>query len=261
MFWSIGRDLAPGTLTYHDVRCDGTPQTSTSRWARRRCHCTSSSACWTTGDVSQPRPRRAGGASRCRPTTLRLASSRPALGASAASAGSASATISYLQCLELDGVGAPCADTVSRPSRGRRRDHPGRHAPRPRAPRRTGPSSRIVVDAVPTSLIYQPIRPRRAFVRASRPARQTPPTVRVALDGVLVPGDWTLRVRITATGKGSHDRRLVRRPDPHRALGRRRRMPPTGRPSASATLPVPWGYSSAGRAPAWHAGGPGFESP
>src|SRR3954471_1043145 len=27
------------------------------------------------------------------------------------------------------------------------------------------------------------------------------------------------------------------------------------------TLLSPWGYSSAGRAPAWHAGGPGFESP
>ena len=30
---------------------------------------------------------------------------------------------------------------------------------------------------------------------------------------------------------------------------------------ADGRLPVPWGYSSAGRAPAWHAGGPGFESP
>ena len=45
---------------------------------------------------------------------------------------------------------------------------------------------------------------------------------------------------------------------------RPRRRP--GRPAADARraadiLPVPWGYSSAGRAPAWHAGGPGFESP
>ena len=31
--------------------------------------------------------------------------------------------------------------------------------------------------------------------------------------------------------------------------------------STSAKLRIPWGYSSAGRAPAWHAGGPGFESP
>ena len=36
------------------------------------------------------------------------------------------------------------------------------------------------------------------------------------------------------------------------------------RPAAdgpSGTIPAPWGYSSVGRAPAWHAGGPGFESP
>ena len=30
---------------------------------------------------------------------------------------------------------------------------------------------------------------------------------------------------------------------------------------ASGRLRLPWGYSSAGRAPAWHAEGPGFESP
>ena len=30
---------------------------------------------------------------------------------------------------------------------------------------------------------------------------------------------------------------------------------------ASGRLRLPWGYSSAGRASAWHAGGPGFESP
>ncbi len=35
--------------------------------------------------------------------------------------------------------------------------------------------------------------------------------------------------------------------------------PVSDRPSA--TIRAPWGYSSAGRAPAWHAGGPGFESP
>ena len=40
------------------------------------------------------------------------------------------------------------------------------------------------------------------------------------------------------------------------------RRHPADRPSRpSATLRVPWGYSSAGRASAWHAEGPGFESP
>ena len=37
--------------------------------------------------------------------------------------------------------------------------------------------------------------------------------------------------------------------------------PPMVPRSTSAKLRIPWGYSSAGRAPAWHAGGPGFESP
>ena len=58
-----------------------------------------------------------------------------------------------------------------------------------------------MVDAVPTSLIYQDPSPagvRRAISTSTPDASD----VRVAFEGVLVPGDWTLRVRITATGEG-----------------------------------------------------------
>ena len=42
---------------------------------------------------------------------------------------------------------------------------------------------------------------------------------------------------------------------------RRLAMPPGARlRSVAVTFAGAWGYSSAGRAPAWHAGGPGFES-
>ena len=41
----------------------------------------------------------------------------------------------------------------------------------------------------------------------------------------------------------------------------RGRPPRPARAGPDATIRAPWGYSSAGRAPAWHAGGPGFESP
>ena len=61
----------------------------------------------------------------------------------------------------------------------------------------------------------------------------------------LPPGDWVILAWFRyADGEAFME--LAR----HRGL-----TGPSGR------MPAPWGYSSAGRAPAWHAGGPGFESP
>ena len=96
--------------------------------------------------------------------------------------------------------------------------------------------------------------PRRAAAHGVRPLRE-------------VVGLPRLRPR---AGDRARDRRIARRPHRRREpSGRRndhqdRACQAPHRPAAdgpSGTIRAPWGYSSVGRAPAWHAGGPGFESP
>jgi hypothetical protein len=198
VFWSIGRDQEPGTLTYHDVRCDGAPHTVDVSLGTPTMPLHLFVGVLDNGDASQPTQ-----ASRWH---IQVSSDDPApgfippaLGAGAASAGSASATISYLQCLTLDGVGAPCPDTYETQFGVAIATIPVGDALDLALPA-DWTIERIVVDAVPTSLIYQDPSPagvRRAISTATPHASD----VRVALEGVLVPGDWTLRVRITATGK------------------------------------------------------------
>jgi hypothetical protein len=60
---------------------------------------------------------------------------------------------------------------------------------------------RMAINAAPSSFIFDDPSPAgvRPAIWTGTPHASD---VRVALDGVLVPGDWTLRVRITATGEG-----------------------------------------------------------
>ena len=90
-------------------------------------------------------------------------------------------------------------------------------------------------------------------------------------DGTVVPGDASARGShhrpVSQTSPRSRPGARMRSPlEPH--LERERaglvrcqcgcRYPQTSR--IAVTFADAWGYSSAGRAPAWHAGGPGFES-
>ena len=69
--------------------------------------------------------------------------------------------------------------------------------------------------------------------------------------------------RASSSGDAASRARLGPAGSPAGRLTRHRttRTEQPGAEPPSATIRPPWGYSSAGRAPAWHAGGPGFESP
>jgi hypothetical protein len=124
----------------------------------------------------------------------------PALLVSAAPAGSASRAISYLQCVELDGAGAPCPDTFETQYGAPLLGIHGGDGIDVSLPA-GWTIERIVIDAAPWSFIY--IDPSPAGVRPAIWAG-TPHAsdVRVPLGAVLVSGEWTLRVRLTATGEG-----------------------------------------------------------
>ena len=120
-------------------------------------------------------------------------------------------------------------------------DEPGRHDPSGarRSPARPRPD--------------RPIRGRRPRGSGRRGRRRRPAGRGPPVPSMTVPPRSSRSKLVTAMMMPPGTTRPGR-------LGARR-SPAPGRPRPSATLRLPWGYSSAGRAPAWHAGGPGFESP
>ena len=112
--------------------------------------------------------------------------------------------------MELDGVGAPCPETYETQYGAVLAEIPAGddlHLALPAG----WTIAQFAVDAVPSSLIYDDPSPagvRRGIWSGTPHASDVP----VALDGVLVPGDWTLRVRITGRARVRR-RRPVRRSD------------------------------------------------
>ena len=263
VFWSIGRDQEPGTLTYHDVRCDGAPQTVDVSLGTPTMPLHLFVGVLDNGDVSQPTQ-----ASRWH---IQVSSDDPAPGFIPPAAGRGRRLRRIRERHDLLSAvpkarrrRRPVPRHVRDPVRGRHRDHPGRRRPRPRAPRgldhradrgRRGADQPHLPGSVAGGRSSGHLdRHARRLPRARR-ARRRPGTRR--LDAARAHH---------RDGQGSYGQRLVRRPDPHRALTARAPAPrpgpaPRAGRAASARLRLPWGYSSAGRAPAWHAGGPGFESP
>jgi hypothetical protein len=196
--WSIGQDGQPGTLTYHDVRCDGLAHTIDVSLGTPTIPLHLYVSVRDTSEVSQ--------GSQASKWHIQVSSDDvepgfipPALGTSAA-AGSASAAISYLQCLEIDGAGAPCPETFETQFGTPVLDIPGGDGIDASLPA-GWTIERIAIDAVPSSLIFydpSPAGVRRDIWTGTPHASD----VRIPLQGVLVPGEWTLRVRITATGEG-----------------------------------------------------------
>jgi hypothetical protein len=199
VFWSIGERYASGMLTSHDVRCDGASHTVDVSLGTPTTPLHLFVGVLDASDGSQ-----AGQASRWH---IQASSDDPApefvppaLDARIASTAPANAATSYLQCLELDGVGATCPDTYETQDAA------------PFVTMTAGDDldlalpadwtiERIVIDAVPSILVYTDPSPAgvRPAVFSGTPHASD---VRVALGGILVPGQWTVRVHVTATGDG-----------------------------------------------------------
>ena len=105
-------------------------------------------------------------------------------------------------------------------------------------------SSRATADRSPIDTIRSPLTPDVSAAAGPAAAVDERPAMEQAGRGGAC-RDGDTRLTEPARDRPGH-RRLGPSADPRRAAD---------------ILPVPWGYSSAGRAPAWHAGGPGFESP
>ena len=109
--WSIGRLYDPGTLTYHDVRsCDGTPRTVDVSLGMPTPPLHLFVIVHDTGGV--------GKSSQAGRWRIQVSSNDrkpgfapPALSAGAPSADAAHTARTYLQCLHVDGSGAPCPET------------------------------------------------------------------------------------------------------------------------------------------------------
>jgi len=198
--WSIGRLYEPGTLTSHELwPCNGAARTVDVSLGTPTMPVHLFVMVRDTGEVGQT--------SQATRWHIQVSSNdrkpafvAPALSAGAPAADAAHTALSYLQCLELDGVGAPCPETYETQYGAVFAEIPAGDELRVALPA-GWTIERIAVDAVPSSLIYydpSPAGVRRDIWTGTPHASD----VRVALEGVLVPGEWTLRVRVTATGEG-----------------------------------------------------------
>ena len=216
MSWSIGRLYEPGTLTSHELwPCNGAPRTVDVSLGTPTMPLHLFVMVRETGEVGQT--------SQATRWHIQVSSDdrkpafvAPALSAGAPAADAAHAALSYLQCLELDGVGAPCPETYETQYGAVFAEIPAGddlHLALPAG----WTIERIAVDAVPSSLIYYD--PSPAGVRRDIWSRHAT-RLRRACRARRRPGPG--RMDATRAGhrdrRGSYDQRLVRRPDCDRRL-------------------------------------------